>query len=117
MVSRSKVGTGKGEADGRIEINTYGFGFGATRFTGVVETLVVTTGSPIDHERMHMRLCFTVRDTGDERFTEGVGKAFVAEIERQFGQDIPIWENKIHLERPVLCDGDGPIGELRRWRA
>jgi len=115
VVSRSKVGTGKGEADGTIEIDTYGFGLGVTRFTGIVETLVITTGSPIDGERMHMHLCFTVRKTGDERFTEGVGKMFVAEIERQFGQDIPIWENKIHLERPVLCDGDGPIGELRRW--
>jgi 3-ketosteroid 9alpha-monooxygenase subunit A len=44
-----------------------------------------------------------------------VGRAFVAEIDRQFGQDIPIWENKIHLPRPLLCDGDGPIALLRSW--
>ena len=28
---------------------------------------------------------------------------------------MPIWEHKIHLERPALCDGDGPIAALRRW--
>ena len=44
-----------------------------------------------------------------------LGRAFIREIERQFSQDIPIWENKGHLERPMLCDGDGPIGLIRRW--
>jgi len=115
VVSQSKVGTPRGEADGTIEVNTFGFGFGVTRFTGVVETLVLTSGTPIDDERVHMHLSLIVRKLGDERSTSGVGKAFVAEIERQFTQDIPIWENKVHLERPALCDGDGPIAELRRW--
>ena len=44
-----------------------------------------------------------------------MGQAFIAEIERQFSQDIAIWENKIHLEKPLLCDGDGPIAQLRKW--
>ena len=39
----------------------------------------------------------------------------LGEISRQFDEDLPIWENKIFLERPVLCDGDGPIGAMRRW--
>jgi hypothetical protein len=30
---------------------------------------------------------------------------------------VQIWENKIYLDRPMLCDGDGPIGEFRRWYA
>jgi hypothetical protein len=46
-----------------------------------------------------------------------VANAFVAEIARQYAQDIPIWENKRYLERPLLCDGDGPILELRRYFA
>jgi hypothetical protein len=29
----------------------------------------------------------------------------------QVEQDIPIWENKIYLENPLLCDGDGPIAK------
>ncbi|MEE2702740.1 MAG: Rieske 2Fe-2S domain-containing protein [Myxococcota bacterium] len=115
VTSRSKVETPRGEASGVIEIQTYGFGFGVTRFKGVVETLVVTTGAPIDRERVHMRLGLSVRKLPTSDATRGVGKAFIAEIERQFEQDISVWENKVHLERPVLCDGDGPIGALRRW--
>ena len=28
---------------------------------------------------------------------------------------IYIWENKMFRTRPALCDGDGPIGLLRKW--
>ncbi len=115
VISRSKVGMGKGEADGVIDIRAHGFGFGMTRFKGVVETLVVTSGTPVDEEHVHMRLSLSVRKLPDSDATRGLGRAFIAEIERQFAQDIPIWENKIHLERPLLCDGDGPIGALRKW--
>ena len=31
--------------------------------------------------------------------------------------DFPIWENKLYRERPLLCDGDGPIADYRRWAA
>ncbi|MEX1363454.1 MAG: Rieske 2Fe-2S domain-containing protein, partial [Nannocystaceae bacterium] len=33
----------------------------------------------------------------------------------QWRNDIEIWENKIHLPKPVLVQGDGPIHRLRRW--
>ena len=43
------------------------------------------------------------------------GEAFIAEIERQFEQDVPIWENKAHLERPLLVEGESGIALVRRW--
>ena len=39
----------------------------------------------------------------------------MSEVSRQLEQDIPIWENKIYVHPPVLCDGDGPIGPFRAW--
>jgi hypothetical protein len=30
-------------------------------------------------------------------------------------KDIPLWENKLYLSSPLLCDGDGPIMQFRRW--
>ena len=39
----------------------------------------------------------------------------VEEIVRQVGHDIPIWENKIYRDDPILCDGDGPIAKYRKW--
>ena len=32
-----------------------------------------------------------------------------------FGQDVAIWENKIYIPDPVVCDGDGPLHKLRKW--
>ena len=46
--------------------------------------------------------------------TEGLARAFVAEITRQFEEDMPMWE-KVYWKSPVLCDGDGPIGAVQRW--
>jgi hypothetical protein len=115
VLSKSFVQTPRGEQEGRIEIHCHGLGVGWTRFTGVVETLVVTCGTAIDDERVHLRLQLLVRKLANQDATRGVGRAFVHEIERQFAEDIPIWENKAHWEEPLLCDGDGPIGILRRW--
>ena len=52
---------------------------------------------------------------GLEDVTRNVGKAFIREVSRQLEQDIPIWEHKVYFDRPVLCDGDGPIGLFRKW--
>jgi hypothetical protein len=42
-----------------------------------------------------------------------IGVAFAREFVRQFRQDIPIWEAKTYLPRPILCDG--AIGQFRAW--
>jgi nitrite reductase/ring-hydroxylating ferredoxin subunit len=115
VVSKSKMETPRGVVDGRIEIRTHGFGFGVTRFRGIVETVLITAGAPIDLESVHMRLSFSVRKLANSDATKGVGRAFIAEVEKQFSEDIPIWENKVHWEKPLLCDGDGPIAMLRSW--
>ena len=107
--------TPRGPVQGSVESHGHGFGLGIVRFKGVVETLNIGTTTPIDHEHCHLRFNFSVRKLGGAEITRGVGKAFVAEVKRQVEQDIPIWENKIHLPQPLLCDGDGPIAEYRRW--
>jgi hypothetical protein len=37
------------------------------------------------------------------------------EISNQVVNDIPIWNHKIYKESPILCDGDGPIHQYRKW--
>jgi hypothetical protein len=56
-----------------------------------------------------------VKKLPDEDATQGLLEAVIGEVSRQLEQDIPIWEHKAYLDRPVLCDGDGPIGLFRRW--
>lgn len=108
--------TPRGEIKGRVDIENHGGGFGVSRFRGVVETLLMVTGAPVDEGLQETTIRFVVKKIpGNEEATRNVGKAFVAELERQYTQDIPIWEHKIHLARPLLCDGDGPIALLRRY--
>ena len=108
--------TPRGEIQGSVDIESHGAGFGVTRFRGVVETLLMITGIPIEDELHETTIRFQVKKIpGNDEATATVGKAFIGEIERQYSQDIPIWENKVHLERPLLCDGDGPIPLLRKF--
>ncbi|MGB8332419.1 MAG: hypothetical protein WCE62_20005 [Polyangiales bacterium] len=118
-ILRVHSGTGmetpRGPVDGSVETVAYGFGMGIVRFKGLVETLNIGTTTPIDLAHCHLRFNFSVKKIGGADITRGVGKAFVSEVKRQVEQDIPVWENKTHLSRPLLCDGDGPIAAYRRW--
>lgn len=104
-----------GDVEGMVYVDSWSFGWTYTRFTGIVETLLVSSVTAIEEGVVHVRFSFAVKKFGGRTMTGGIGKAFVEEIQRQLGQDIPIWENKVHLERPLLCDGDGPIGLFRTW--
>jgi phenylpropionate dioxygenase-like ring-hydroxylating dioxygenase large terminal subunit len=113
--SSTKMRTPMGKVTGQVESHSYGFGFSVTRFTGIVETLLLAGVTPIDDEYVDVRFAFTVKNCIDRDVTSTVGEHFIKEIERQLGQDIPIWENKIYVAPPALCDGDGPIGVFRKW--
>lgn len=115
VLSKTRMTTPVGEVEGSVEVHMYGFGFTTTRFRGIVETLLVSSVTPVEERLCDVRFSFMVKRLGDRSTTKGVGRAFIAEIEKQMNQDIPIWENKAFLSRPVLCDGDGPIGLYRRW--
>jgi hypothetical protein len=109
------IGAGDQMQHGSIDVSCWGFGFGISRFEGIVDTTVVVSGTAIDEEYVHNRLSFMVKKRESEEATEGLGRAFVSEITRQFEEDKPIWENKTFWKQPVLCDGDGPIAVLRKW--
>lgn len=108
--------TPRGEIKGGVDIEAHGCGFGVTRFHGVVDTLLMITGAAVAEELHRTTIRFFVKKLPDNsEGTEKVGQAFVDEVTRQYEQDIPIWENKVHLERPVLCDGDGPFHLIRKF--
>jgi nitrite reductase/ring-hydroxylating ferredoxin subunit len=114
-VSRALMHTPQGDVQGEIAASTWGFGFSAIRFSGIVDTLLVSSVTPIDEGRVDTRFSFSIRRLGNAAATRGVGAALIRDIEKQMSEDIPIWENKAFLPRPVLCDGDGPIAAYRRW--
>lgn len=113
--SDAGMSTPQGDVEGSIESLSHGFGFSTIRFKGIVETLLVSSVTPIDDDNVDVRFSFSIKKFGGADVTKGVGKAFIAEVSRQLDEDIPIWENKTQFARPMLCDGDGPIGLFRRW--
>lgn len=115
MVTPTKMETPRGEVTGELQVTNWGFGFSTSRFTGLVPTTVIASTTPIDDEYVQLRFAFTVSLGMGEQVAAGVGKAFSAEIARQLEQDKPVWEHKVFLERPLLCDGDGPVARYRKW--
>jgi phenylpropionate dioxygenase-like ring-hydroxylating dioxygenase large terminal subunit len=113
--SRMKLSTPRGDAEGGIDTTDFGPGFQTVHLTGIVETVMVNTSTPIDEEHTDVSFAYTVNAAGDEKKAAGVGAAIVRDLEKQFEEDRIIWENKKYYSRPMLCDGDGKFGVYRRW--
>jgi nitrite reductase/ring-hydroxylating ferredoxin subunit len=115
MKSSQKFPTPRGVVDGRIDSIADGPGVSIVRFSGIIDTLLVSASTPVDAGSTHTRFNFYVRNLGDEATNSTVGEAFAAEVDKQFVEDMPIWEHKAHLVRPALADNDGPFMKFRKW--
>jgi len=115
MESLQKFPTPRGVVDGRIDSMADGPGVSIVRFSGIIDTLLVTASTPIDSGQTETRFHFYVRSLGDDATNSTVGEAFAAEVDKQFVEDMPIWEHKAHLVRPALADNDGPFMKFRKW--
>lgn len=110
-----RLETPRGVVEGGIDATVYGMGFATTRFTGICETLELAFSTPIDAQHVRVRYAFTQPRVDGKDPEGGVAAAIIRDIVKQMNEDIPIWENKTFRARPILCDGDGPIPEYRRW--
>ena len=111
----SAMNTPKGQIIGRIELESVGPGQGITRFTGICETVLMGSVTPIDDEYVEINFGFLQKKVNGEVPKGGVGAALIANVIQQLKEDTPIWENKIYRPLPILCDGDGPIAKFRKW--
>ncbi len=41
--------------------------------------------------------------------------AIIDQNERGVFADLAIWQDKVTIDNPLLCDGDGPVTRLRQW--
>jgi phenylpropionate dioxygenase-like ring-hydroxylating dioxygenase large terminal subunit len=83
-------------------------------FSGIFYTMMVGLITPIDSQTMSMTFAFTQRRKQSEMqqiMADGMNDQIASGVE----DDIPIWEHKIYQENPILCDGDGPIAQYRKW--
>jgi len=100
--------TSSGEVTWETTQTAYGLGLVWLRTPGQPPFLTATT--PIDDERVELRLLFLVGPDLDD-----AAAATIDAIAATTADDVPIWEHKVYRDRPVLVPGDGPIGVLRKW--
>jgi hypothetical protein len=94
----------------------WGLGLCKIHYNGAFETLSVGTMTPIDEDTLVFSTGVIGRkgDRTDEEAIEEL-KTQMDEQQHITNQDFQIWENKLYRPNPVLCEGDGPIPEFRRW--
>lgn len=119
-IQRAK-GHGMGEHETTfydLEATYYGPGYQITVMHAVVETLMYNTHTQIDEDTIDLRFGVMFKPgSNDPRFDDVYVRHYVDVLMNGFRQDARIWEHKRWRDRPVLCDGDGPIAALREWYA
>jgi phenylpropionate dioxygenase-like ring-hydroxylating dioxygenase large terminal subunit len=99
-----------------MEAQNWGLGFNFLHYTGMWKTIIATGLTPIDAETTHIQFGIIGKKDGrSEEETRQLLRAYMDDQALAIQQDFEIWEHKRFRPRPALCDGDGPIGEFRRW--
>jgi 3-ketosteroid 9alpha-monooxygenase subunit A len=111
----TKQPTPRGIIDGSIANRSVGPGLSRVKFTGIYDTVLMANITPIEPELSRAFYAFIQPTATADTLGKTVGKAIVANICQQMEEDRIIWDRKRYLERPLLCDGDGPIAKFRRW--
>jgi phenylpropionate dioxygenase-like ring-hydroxylating dioxygenase large terminal subunit len=104
-----------GTVEGTLGTDTYGFGYSVTRYQTLIDVCMVGTNVALDDDRCEQHFHIYYKNPERDEKIDRIGQAFVTEVNRQFGEDVPIWENKVYRVAPQLCDGDGPIAKFRKW--
>jgi 3-ketosteroid 9alpha-monooxygenase subunit A len=82
-----------------------------THRKGVLESVLINAHTPIGPDRLHLRFAVALKGERSKEFAD----RYIDNLRRGFLQDVAIWEHKVFRDRPLLVEGDGPIGPLRRW--
>lgn len=93
----------------------YGPGYMVTHMKGVMESLLINAHTPIEPNLLHLRFAVSLKRGGRYEASQAFSEKYVDNLRRGYLQDVEIWEHKVFRERPVLCEGDGEIMNLRRW--
>lgn len=113
VTNHVQMNTPRGVIEGTLTTTDYGPALQTVHITGAVDTFMLNTATPIDEDTTDVSFAYAVRQ--DPANPGRVGEARIRDLEFQFEQDRPIWENKAYWERPLLCDGDGSFAVYRRW--
>jgi 3-ketosteroid 9alpha-monooxygenase subunit A len=93
----------------------HGPGYLIMKMDGLLSNYMMAAHTPINENELDLRLSVTLKVVGNRAKTEGYVGMYLDNLKAGFEDDLHIWENKIYRDPPLICEGDGPIGHLRRW--
>ncbi|HUS23860.1 MAG TPA: Rieske 2Fe-2S domain-containing protein [Candidatus Binatia bacterium] len=82
-----------------------------------VESILLNSHTPVSPNAFELRFGVIVKKfpgmTQDA--CDAMVKQYVDLTNKAFGEDVAIWHNKVRIDNPLLCDGDGPVYQNRQW--
>lgn len=82
-----------------------------------VESILLNSHTPIDENSFELRFGVLVKKFPGmtQEACDAMVKQYVDLTNKAFGEDVEIWHNKIRIDNPLLCEGDGPVYQNRQW--
>jgi 3-ketosteroid 9alpha-monooxygenase subunit A len=82
-----------------------------------IESILLNTHVPITQNSFELRFGVMVKKIPGltEEQNEAMIKSYVDLACKAFSEDVAIWHNKVRIDNPLLCEGDGPLYQLRQW--
>ena len=82
-----------------------------------IHSVLLNCHVPIDMNSFELRYGVIVKKVAgltDAQNME-IANAYVKEAQRAFYEDVDIWHSKTRIDNPLLCEGDGPLYQMRDW--
>ncbi|HXW84295.1 MAG TPA: Rieske 2Fe-2S domain-containing protein [Candidatus Binataceae bacterium] len=82
-----------------------------------IDSILLNCHVPLTLRSFDLRFGMLVRRIPglSEEQNGAITEAYIKYIQQGFYQDVAIWDNKVRIDNPLLCEGDGPIYHLRKW--
>ncbi len=82
-----------------------------------IESILHVSHLPIDQQHFELRFAVKVKKIGSlsEEQNQQMAAQYTELAIQAFTEDVAVWHNKIRVDNPLLCAGDGPILQLREW--
>ena len=79
--------------------------------------VLINAHTPIEDNKLLLRFGVILKAGEGVTLPPAVLEAHVAAARNGYFEDVAIWENKCWRDHPIFADGDGPIGDVRKWYA
>jgi 3-ketosteroid 9alpha-monooxygenase subunit A len=106
----------KGERIDLVSVATYhGPAIQFTRLNWGYDMLLINAHTPIEENKLFLRFGVMVKAGEGVTLPPAVLEGYIGAARDGYLEDVAIWENKRWRDQPIFADGDGPIGEVRKW--